>query len=519
MAITRRDFLRGTAGTLTSLGVAGLPACSLIDAPAGVDAYELVVDYAEHTIGGYRLRTRTYNKTIPGPVIRTAPGHTLRLDVANRLPPNPPWPSGAPRNRNDPHDFNTTNIHVHGLDVIPHLFEPLGTTKPDAMMIAIEPGTSYRYDFRMPDDHPSGLYWYHPHHHGSTATQVMNGMAGLLIIEGMIDRVPEIAAARQEFIAVQSLRLAPDASGVYVNEPLPGRTPADGGFKTKEFALTLYTVNGEAVGWKGPAHNANTTQLPPRTIEMRPGEVIRFRILNGTDEQLMPIQLDGHVMHVIGYDGVNLPQPQEAQVVTLAPANRVEVLVKAGAPGGYAFRQNPVTGEQFENNSGMILANINVANAPKDMALPASLPIPTRNYPLIKPAEISRRQTLTYGSVFPDSSMLTGIGFNINGTPYDEMRLDYTARVETMEEWTIVNPEMEGHPMHIHVNSFEVVQVGDTVLPAPMVVDTVWVPKHSQVKLRIRFRQWTGKSVYHCHILIHEDLGMMQNFVIAPAAS
>ena len=95
--ITRRDFLRGTAGTLTA-GLATLPACRLLDAQPEIDAYQLVVDYAENTIGSYKLRTRTYNKTIPGPVIRTAPGRTLRIDVVNKLPPNLPWPSGVARN-------------------------------------------------------------------------------------------------------------------------------------------------------------------------------------------------------------------------------------------------------------------------------------------------------------------------------------------------------------------------------------------------------------------------------------
>ncbi|HYO60017.1 multicopper oxidase domain-containing protein [Archangium sp.] len=74
----------------------------------------------------------------------------------------------------------TASLHVHGLEVVPHLFEPVGTSEPTTQMIAIHPGEEKLYAFTLPDDHPTGLYWYHPHHHGSTAVQVQNGMAGAI---------------------------------------------------------------------------------------------------------------------------------------------------------------------------------------------------------------------------------------------------------------------------------------------------------------------------------------------------
>lgn len=147
----------------------------------GVGEYTLKVGYSERQLGSFRLRTRTYNSSLPGPLMMTRPGQTLQVHLIINLPPDPPAsvPPGVDA-LNNPHAFNTTNLHVHGLQVIPHLFQPLGTVNPSAPLITVGLRQSYHYEFKLPDDHPSGLYWYHPHYHGSASTQVVNGMAGLI---------------------------------------------------------------------------------------------------------------------------------------------------------------------------------------------------------------------------------------------------------------------------------------------------------------------------------------------------
>jgi hypothetical protein len=161
-----------------------------------------VVQFAALTLAGRNVRLRTYGGAIPGPLVRTKPGAKLSFHIDNQLPPydSSAWHSLTGLSHtvlmNIPHNLNTTNLHVHGLEVIPHLFEPVGTSDPSAHMIAIEPGEKKDYTFELPDNHPTGLYWYHPHHHGSTSVQVANGMAGVIIVEGAIDEVPEIAAAK-----------------------------------------------------------------------------------------------------------------------------------------------------------------------------------------------------------------------------------------------------------------------------------------------------------------------------------
>jgi suppressor of ftsI len=168
-----------------------------------VDEYTLQVGYSERELGPFRLRTRTYKSSLPGPLMVTRPGRALRIKLINHLPADPPaaLPAGIDP-VNNPHAFNTTNLHVHGLQVIPHLFLPLGTVNPAAPLITVGSGQTFNYEFQIPDDHPSGLYWYHPHYHGSAGVQVVNGMAGLILVKGPIDEVPEIAAARDELLAI-----------------------------------------------------------------------------------------------------------------------------------------------------------------------------------------------------------------------------------------------------------------------------------------------------------------------------
>eukprot|EP00494_Astrolonche_serrata_P023928 UN24186 len=100
----------------------------------------------------------------------------------------PKDPSDFRLNReNIPHNYNDLNLHLHGLNVIPHLFEPIGTTNRAAKMIRVSPGQSKCYPFHIPEDHPSGLFWYHPHLHGSVGIQTWSGLAGMIYIEGLFD--------------------------------------------------------------------------------------------------------------------------------------------------------------------------------------------------------------------------------------------------------------------------------------------------------------------------------------------
>ena len=177
--VTRRDFLSRSGGLLVAGGAAGTlkPTPVAADNHAGpVKTLTLTADWLETTLDGTKVKLRAWNGTVPGPVLMTRGGERLEVDVVNNLTAydSSDWDG----NHNVPHDLNHTNLHVHGLEVAPHLFTPLGTSDPHAPMIAIAPeGGSLKYTFDLPKDQPPGLFWYHPHKHGSTAVQAVSGMA------------------------------------------------------------------------------------------------------------------------------------------------------------------------------------------------------------------------------------------------------------------------------------------------------------------------------------------------------
>ncbi|WP_224242560.1 multicopper oxidase family protein [Hyalangium gracile] len=555
---SRRTLLKVGTGLAASLSLPNLTACSGDDS----EPTTLTVDFTTLTLGDRQVRLRTYNGALGGPTIYTRPGAKLRINIDNKLPE---YDSSAWKNlsgvshtvmMNIPHDLNTTNLHVHGLEVIPHLFEPVGTSDPSSHMIAIKPGEKKEYTFEMPDDHPTGLYWYHPHHHGSTSVQVANGLAGLIVVEGAIDEVKEIAAARQQLIAIQDVGLFESKSqpGLWSYDPpqnaiystdtgtssfkdAQGNTlgPADSGFTTGDFPLRIFLNNGSPIYEE--KHNPEAVTKPkgmqlsvPR-YQMRPGEVVRFRMLNGCTDNMIPLVVEQHTMYLLAMDGVNFPAPRERQYVNnttfgqqqvlLAPGGRAEFLIKgAKEPGVYRIMQLAQT-QQFLESQAKVLAEIEISGEPMDMALPTSLPLPKRHYPLIKPDEVKRTRDISFDMHYPpQKNLLVGLDFAINGQLYDETAIPVEVELDTVEEWVIhdnghhAGGSGEGHPFHIHTNSFEVISVGDEMMEPGTIQDTVWVPHNTEVRIRIKFKQWSGKDVFHCHIIPHEDAGMMQNVLM-----
>lgn len=554
--LTRREFLAAAGG----LAAGGAVASCAHAQPAGAAAGRAVRDYTlrcgwiDTTLDGRRVRLRAYNGTVPGPLLETRPGETLRIRLENALTPYDS--TGWTGDHNVPHALDTTNLHLHGMDVVPHLFEPIGTSDPLASMIAIGPGESKEYLFEIPADHPSGFNWYHPHHHGSTAVQAVSGMAGGLVVRGPIDEVPEIRAAREIFLVVNDIGLFPSEADpdLWLYEPAQNAiwqtfggnvtrwNPATrkqepsalkSGFTTGDYALRYLLVNG-APFFREEHNDASPqdpigTQLAVPRFRVRPGEVVRFRMLNANSDNLMPIVVAGHDVHLIGLDGVNLAEPRTLPAappdprgqILLAPSNRAEFLVRAGAPGVYPIVQLPQD-EQFLVSAQKTIAEIEVAGAPIDppMAIPARLPIPSRMYPPIGDDEIVRVRNVVFSGGFPGVlNPIVGIDLMLNNALYDEQSVEAVATLDTAEEWHLSVPDAhhggtEGHPFHIHVNSFEVVSIGGVAQPPGTFRDTVWVPADQEVVIRMRFRDWVGKSVFHCHILPHEDTGMMQNFLI-----
>jgi len=583
----RRSFIAGSAATIAAGSILAADSCApnvtLLQPATGAQsamgaqpAYELIVHYGTHEMLGYTLHTRTYDGKLRGPTIETRPGETLRIRVTNKLPPNPderpPAEALVPfyadpsmgamaggvaktgsfamrrsthiSQMNNPHAFNTTNLHVHGIQTVPHLFFPVGTSDPTALMIAIEPGDSFLYSFPIPADHPSGLYWYHPHHHGATDVQIAGGMAGLLVVRGPIDDVPEIKAAREIFLSVQSLLLNPSRSDPkrlqYEFVAYKPPFPKGKGFNCPPDYM-IVTVNEQPVSFvnytkpvKGFT-SVEFTQHEPPVYRMQPGEVVRLRILNGTNFVYMPLALPGMEVYVIERDGINLPAPElldqdeaprvvdaatiyAGTTVDMSPAARAELLIRAKKPGRYALKSVASRALLGMNFPDIDLAHFVVEGSPVSMSVPKSLPLPKREYPLIRENEIVRKRTLRF-SEKPSTEILTGTAFLLNGKLYDETRIDLEPVVGTAEAWTLTNTSSEVHAFHIHTNSFEVHAVNGSPIPVTL-RDTILLPPMrggtpGSIDFRIRYKQHRGKDVLHCHILGHEDEGMMENTLLS----
>jgi FtsP/CotA-like multicopper oxidase with cupredoxin domain len=430
----------------------------------------LAVRYTYGDVGGQRLYVRTYDDMIPGPTLRARPGDVLRIRLVNALPPNR---DPRPHDHNLPHHLNTTNLHTHGLHV-----SPSGIA--DNVLRDMEPGQAYEIEVPIPASHPPGTYWYHPHKHGSANVQLASGMAGALILEGDFDAVPEIARARERLLLIQ--HHAFDRFGTV--EGFETVWPMD--------AARLVTING---------------QLVP-TITMQPGEVQRWRIIQGGFHDYHLLALDGHLLHEIAADGIALPGVRSQERILLVPGQRSDVLVQAGPPGSYELRSLPYD-QELGPLPMRLLAHVVVAGEPLAMSLPTTLPAPP--YAAIPDAELTGARELTFDATAP----ATGDDFHqftflVDGRQFDPERVDQRIRLGAVEEWTVTNLHDADHPFHIHTNAFQVTRINGQALAEPIWRDTVNVPRLGSVTLRTRFEDFTGRFVLHCHILNHEDLGMMQ---------
>lgn len=481
-AVTRRAWLRQAAAGLGALPFAGCGGGGGTSGGGGSgsgdgggasggggdgrQAYTLRARLETVEIGGVTATLRSFG-SIPGPLIRTRPGGRLRITLINDMPDviEPEMMAGATMTHNMPHDYNAINLHTHG-------FQSSPKDPGDNVLLTIRPGQQHEYVHDLPPDHPPGFHWYHPHKHGSAAIQFLSGMAGIILVEGGLDDVPEIAAAKDELMIIQEIRLGADGQVAQFYDALAGINDH-----------TFHLVNG---------------QLEP-TYTMSPGEIQRWRILNANARDYLHLTLDGHTFHVLSNDGLSLPAPEQVGELLLAPGQRVEVLVVGGGEGSYRLLANAYSSGFVGIRTTKALATLQITGAAMAMALPGSLPLSERQTP-IGDGQIAATQTMEFG--------LAG-HYVINGQVFDPNRIDFRVRVGTSEEWLLLNSTAEDHPFHIHTNPFVVTKINGASV-APVWRDTVTVPRSGgSVTIRHRFQDYNGIYPCHCHILAHEDTGMM----------
>ena len=411
-------------------------------------------------VGGSTAAVWAYEGGLPGPTWRVRAGDLVRVTLRNRL-------------------SEPTNLHVHGLHVSPE-------GNSDNVFVAVDPGAAFHYEYRLPSDHPPGVYWYHPHHHGMVATQVFAGLYGAIIVE---DPAP-IPVSRERVLVISDITLDPAGHPAAASpmERMLGR----------EGATVL--VNG---------------QVAP-TMLARPGERERWRIVNACTARYLRLRLDGQRLQLLGIDSGRLEQPKDVVEVLLAPGNRADLLVTTST-GRSTLRtlavdrggMSGMMGGSQPNQEAIELGTLTVGGA----SASALTSIPAHPAPRdLRVVPVAARRELTFamgmGGGTAGMGAMSGMGgmsFTMDGRPFDPARIDTKVRTGTVEEWTLTNTSPMDHPIHLHVWPMQVMGITG----APVWRDVVNVPARSSVRVRIPFEDFSGRTVYHCHILDHEDAGMM----------
>lgn len=432
------------------------------------------------------------------------------------------------------------NLHFHGLTIPPVCHQD------DVLKTAIRPGDlPFEYRFRIPEDEPPGLYWYHPHIHGFTKAQVLGGASGALIVEG-IERADKAVAGLPERVLIirdQDL-LNPNAPPAKWEPVVP---------------KMLIDRDGDAAnngtGYGKPAKDLSINFVPvpypdyrPAVIEMKPEEQQLWRVLNASGITYLNLQLlygqTPQPLGLVAMDGVPLNQNGLARDFVdwqthlgIPPGARMEFIVKGPPSGvsGLLVTKTVDTGPSGENDPNRALATV---VASKDAVEPsqlsaASSPLPPPQLPWLGTVTPVRTRRLYFSEklVDPnDPTSATEFYVTVDGqTPqmFDPKSgvPNILARQGTVEDWIIENRSAELHAFHIHQLHFLLLDYLGRPVNEPFLRDTVNVPYYNgrtltypSIRVRMDFRDpnTIGDFLYHCHLLEHEDGGMMGLIRVEP---
>ena len=476
--INRREFLAlaGVAATANlispqrlALAQASFPEPPLLPLrrpEAGLLETDLTALPSRLTVLGRPTRLLTYNSRLPGPVLRVREGDRVRLRFINKLE-------------------EMTNLHLHGLHVSPNVDNPVAE---------VAPGEVSTLEFDIPKG-SAGTYWYHPHMHGTVARQMFAGLAGAIVVEGPLEAMPELRGVEEHLIVLRDLELVGD-------QPAP-HAMMDW-MNGKEGSLLL--VNGASK----PTLNATRPTL-------------RLRLLNASNARYYRLQLENHPLYLIATDGGFIGQPVALEELLLAPGERAEVLVRLEREGRFRLLNLPYDrGTMMHGMGGMgrmggmgnmgggmkgnaptdqmqALMTVVAPRNPRPLPLPSSLDsVPTLD---VTKASVTRRVVMT--------EQMMQARFFLNGKSFDPKRVDFTGRLGDLEIWELENRADMDHPFHLHTYPFQVISRNGRPEPFRAWKDTVNLRKNDVVRIAVPLTDFTGITVYHCHVLEHEDRGMM----------
>jgi FtsP/CotA-like multicopper oxidase with cupredoxin domain len=475
----------------------------------------------------------TANGNIEAPTLRLNPGDTLTLNLTDQL--NVAAPTGANLRYSASRmahmagmssadsfagsvsssslssgnpcqstliNFNTTNLHFHGLNVPPVCHQD------DVINTLIQTGQTFQYKIQIPTNEPPGLYWYHPHPHGFTALQVNGGAAGAIIINGIEKVKPQVAGLTERVFVIRQQFLNPLAW-------IPGPYQV-----TLNFQPATYPTN------------------PSPIIQMQPGEKQFWRVANASTQAFLSLQVlfgtTAQTLEIIGLDGVPVTGDPMVTTINIPPAGRAEFIV-TGPPSETAatfVNAGFDTGPVGNANPQQILANIVTTSAPAQglpaVASTAPLPAVTPRFSGLAAIKPTATRHLYFSEAALGTNPPVNFFITVEGQRPRLFTMDeppaIVTKVGAVEDWTIENHTSEEHAFHMHQIHFLVMAVNGVAVANPTLQDTFSVPfwsgkgPYPSITVRMDFRDpnIAGTFVYHCHVLDHEDAGMMAKIKVEP---
>lgn len=431
---------------------------------------------------GQKTKTFAFNSAgYLGPTLIMQAGTSVSLSVNNQI-------------------GDTTSVHWHGLHV---------PAKSDGgPHTPILPGATWNPQFTVLNS--AATYWYHPHFHGKTALHAMKGAAGLIIVRD----AAESALALPRKYGVDDIPVIVQSQQLSTSNQIDERGMVD----------SIVLVNGVVNPFKA-----------------LPAQVVRLRLLNAAGERNFNFGFTGNKsFSVIGNDAGLLPLPVSTTRIMLSPGERAEILldlsgmagqsiylmsyaseIPMGTQGGPTMPMPPGSPPMNSSLNGIdfniLKLNVTAATSGGVTTIPASL-IPQT--PLTA-AQAVRTRTINFTA---DSIMVMDGPFYFNDSSFDMMRIDYRIPLGSVEIWQFTNQTMAAHPFHIHDVSFWVLDIDGNTPPASMrgKKDVVLVQPNQTVRFITKFEDFadtTTPYMYHCHVLMHEDDGMMGQFIVTPATT
>jgi FtsP/CotA-like multicopper oxidase with cupredoxin domain len=446
---------------------------------------------------------------VEAPTLRLSPGDTLQLNLSDVIEDSDASKmemhhaaGGQVCGDGGTATISSTNLHFHGMPIPPVCHQD------DVIDTLIQPGSpAFNFNVQIPADTPPGLYWYHPHVHGFTEFQVNGGAAGALIVNGMEKVRPEVKGLRERVFVIRQQYLVPWIPGPYQ--------------LSLNYQVSLFP------------------QAPAPYINIGPGERQFWRVANATLQDFIPLQIlinnNPEKLELIALDGYPLKRARDVQTILIPPAGRAEFIVTGPPAGGFGqFIVGPYdTGPTGNPDLSALLAVIypvsgSVAGDTMSPEPLASAPGPQLKWSDLDNVKITAERKLYFSEEFGGTNGPIQFYVTVDGQQQkvfdpNEKPVIRT-KVGAVEDWTIENRALETHAFHIHQIHFKVLEVNGTPVPNSDILDTIAIPYWSgtgpypSVKVRMDFRDpnIAGTFLFHCHILLHEDLGMMHKIQVDP---